>query len=434
MNISVFGLGYVGCVSLGCLSKMGHKVIGVDVSEHKVNLINDGKATIIEEGIDLLIEKGVSEKNISATLSVDTAIADSEFSFICVGTPVASTGKMNLDYVCTVARQIGKALKNKNDFHVVAVRSTVPPGTCDMVTEVITEASGKQSGKDFVVISNPEFLREGTAVADYFDPPVTVIGSNSERGSQYAKNIYLGIEAPVEEVNVNVAEIIKFVNNSWHAVKISFANEVGGICKELKVDSHEVMKLFAKDEKLNLGKAYTKPGFAYGGSCLPKDLGGLIYFGSRNFLEIPMLSSVPVTNESLKKKAIQIVLDKKVKNIAILGISFKEGTDDLRYSPYVDVVEGLLGKGVNVKIFDKNVVYTNLMGINKNYIDTHLPHIGKLLVDSIEEAVSDVELVIVSHKNDEFSDLPSKFPTIDFLELTRNIHVKSHHNLEGINW
>lgn len=434
MNISVFGLGYVGCVSLGCLSKMGHKVIGVDVSEHKVSLINEGKATIIEEGIDLLIEKGVDEKKISATLSVDTAILNSEFSFICVGTPVASTGKMNLDYVKIVAQQIGNVLLNKNEFHVIAVRSTVPPGTCDMVSDIITEVSNKESGKDFVVISNPEFLREGTAVADYFDPPVTVIGSDSEKGTKYAKNIYKGIDAPVEEVEITVAEIIKFVNNSWHAVKISFANEVGGICKELGVDSHAVMDLFAKDNKLNLGKAYTKPGFAYGGSCLPKDLGGLIYLGSKEFVDIPLLSSVPGTNEALKRKAVQMILAKRSKKVAILGLSFKEGTDDLRFSPYVDVAEGLLGKGVKISIYDKNIAYTNLMGINKSYIDDHLPHIGELLSTDLESCLEDAEVIILSHKSNDYIDLPKKYPNKYFIELTRNNHTQKYSNLEGINW
>ena len=434
MNISVFGLGYVGCVSLGCLSKMGHKVIGVDVSEHKVNLINDGKATIIEEGIDELIEKGVKAKEISATQSVEDAVKGSEFSFICVGTPVATTGKMNLDYVKAVAQQIGNALKNKNEFHVVAVRSTVPPGTCDMVSNIITEASNKENGKDFVVISNPEFLREGTAVADYFDPPVTVIGSNSAKGTEYAKNIYLGLEAPVEEVEVNVAEIIKFVNNSWHAVKISFANEVGGICKELGVDSHAVMDLFAKDGKLNLGKAYTKPGFAYGGSCLPKDLGGLIYLGNKEFVDIPMISAVPNTNESLKRKAIQKVLARRSKKVAILGLSFKEGTDDLRFSPYVDVAEGLLGKGVKVSIYDRNIAYTNLMGINKSYIDEHLPHIGELLSSDLESSIENAEVIILSHKSADYIDLPGKYPNKYFIELTRNNHTQKFSNLEGINW
>lgn len=434
MNISVFGLGYVGCVSLGCLSKMGNTVVGVDVSEHKVNLINDGKATIIETGIDELIANGVKSSLITATLNVEQAVNNTQFSFICVGTPVAATGKMNLGYVENVAEQIGKALKNKNDYHVVAVRSTVPPGTCKMVETVIVKESGKQPGVDFDVISNPEFLREGTAVADYFDPSVTVIGSDSKKALNIAKQIYTEVDAPIEEVSVNVAEIIKFVNNSWHAVKISFANEVGGICKELGVDSHDVMTLFAKDHKLNLGKAYTRPGFAYGGSCLPKDLGGLIYLGNKEFVDIPMLTAVPGTNEALKRKAVQIVLNRKVKKVAMLGLSFKEGTDDLRFSPYVDVAEGLLGKGVKVKIFDKNVAYTNLLGINKSYIDEHLPHIGNLLVNDTDQALDDVDMVIISHKSKDYIDLPAKYPNVFFLELTRNAHSKSFSNLEGINW
>ncbi|MEP2448785.1 MAG: nucleotide sugar dehydrogenase [Balneola sp.] len=434
MKISVFGLGYVGCVSMGCLSKLGHSVIGVDVSEHKVGLINEGKPTIIEEGIDLLIKKGVEENKISATTSALEAVTNSDFSFICVGTPVAPTGIMNLDYVKSVAKDIGEALKEKKEFHIVAVRSTVPPGTCLMVSEIIKEASGKEAGKDYSVISNPEFLREGTAIDDYFDPSVTVIGSDSDKALEIAKNIYKDVNAPIKEVEVNVAEIIKFVNNSWHAVKISFANEIGGICKELGVDSHKVMSLFAEDQKLNLGKAYTKPGFAYGGSCLPKDLSGMVYMGKKEFVDIPMLAAVQNTNEALKRKAIQLVLSKNKRKVGILGLSFKEGTDDLRFSPYVDVAEGLIGKGIQVSIFDKNVSYTSLMGINKDYIDTHLPHIGELLLDDIEKVIDEADIILVSHKDEQFIDLPKKYPNKYFIELTRNNHTDSYSNIEGINW
>lgn len=434
MNISIFGLGYVGCVSMGCLSKIGHKVIGVDVSEHKVSLLNSGKPTIIEEGIDQLIKDGAANGQISATLSVETAILETDFSFICVGTPVAATGRMNLDYVKAVAGQIGSALKQKSSYHVVAVRSTVLPGTCKMVAEIIEKASGKKTGTDFDVISNPEFLREGSAVADYFDPSVTVIGSDSEKAASIARELYGVIDAPIEEVSVNVAEVIKFVNNSWHAVKISFANEVGGICKELGIDSHQVMNLFAKDTKLNLGRAYTRPGFAYGGSCLPKDLSGLVHLGKQHYVDIPMLDSVAKTNESLKRKAIQIVLGRKSRNVAVLGLSFKEGTDDLRFSPYVDVAEGLIGKGINVRIFDRNVAYTNLLGINKSYIDEHLPHFTDLLSSDLDEVLSTADVVIVSHKDVAFADLPAKYPKKHFIEFTRNNHTQNYPNLEGINW
>lgn len=434
MNISVFGLGYVGCVSLGCLHKLGHTVVGVDVSDHKVDLINQGKATIIEEQIDELIADGVSKGRIRATRDVTDAVKATEFSFICVGTPVAASGKMNLNYIKAIAGEIGEALRHKSDFHVVAVRSTVPPGTCAMVESIIEERSGKKAGSDYAVISNPEFLREGTAVADYFNPSVTVLGSADERASAVARTLYAEIDAPIEEVAVNVAEIIKFVNNSWHAVKISFANEVGGICKELGVDSHAVMTLFAKDTKLNLGKAYTRPGFAYGGSCLPKDLSGLVYLGKQHFVDVPMLDSVRGSNESLKSKAIRLAMRRGVRHVAILGLSFKEGTDDLRYSPYVDVAEGLLGKGMKIAIFDRNVSYTNLLGINKSYIDEHLPHIGELLSDDLDAVVAGAELVIVSHKDAAYADLPSRYPDKHFIELTKNAHTASYPNLEGVNW
>ena len=435
MNISVFGLGYVGCVSMGCLSKLNHRVIGVDISNHKVDLINQGKATIIENGIEELIKEGVNNGNLSATTDSALAVQDSDFSFICVGTPVSNTGEMNLSFVYSVAEEIGKALKTKDSYHIIAVRSTVPPGTCKKVSEIIEEQTGKSVGVHFGVISNPEFLREGVAVKDYFEPPVTVIGSNNKKDSDIAKNIYVTIEAPIVEVDVSVAEIIKFVNNTWHAVKITFANEVGNICKKLGVDSHSVMELFAMDSKLNLGKAYTKPGFAYGGSCLPKDLSGLVFLANNNHLSVPMISAVESSNESLKNRALELVLESGCRSVGMLGLSFKEGTDDLRLSPYVDLAEALIGKGIKLSIYDKNISYSNLMGINKAYINEHLKHINEILTSDLNFVVENSDIIIVSHKLDEYKNIPLKYPGKKFIELTKNIHKEAKlSNVEGINW
>lgn len=435
MNISVFGLGYVGCVSLGCLYKMGNNVIGVDIAEHKVNLINDGKPTIIETEIDSLISSGVNEKKISATTDVVYSIKETDFSFICVGTPVNAYGEMNLSYIKSISKSIGEGLKGKDSYHVVAVRSTVPPGTCKMVSEILEEVSGKKEGKDFSVISNPEFLREGTAVYDYFNPPVTVIGSKDILAGEIASSLYATLGAPIEMVPTEVAEMIKFVNNSWHAVKIAFANEVGLIAKEMNVDSHLLMDLFAKDTKLNLSKAYTKPGFAYGGSCLPKDLSGLVYLGKMNHLEVPVLASVSGSNNGIKKKAVDKVLSFGRKKVGVLGISFKEGTDDLRYSPYVDVVEELVGKGYDVSIYDANVNYSNLFGINKQFIDVHLPHLVHLLKTNIDDVVQNSEIILVSHKLPEYLEFPKRFPEKVFIELTKNNHGSLiPDNVSGITW
>jgi len=434
MNISIFGLGYVGCVSLGCLAKNGHNVVGVDVSQTKVDLINSGKPTIIEKDIDSIIAEQFAAGRISATRDFADAVRQTEVSIICVGTPSSPDGHLNLDYIFTTARQIGEGMKDKDGFHVVAIRSTVMPGTNQKVGEIIEEASGKKRNEGFAMVSNPEFLREGTAVSDYYKPPVTVIGSDSERGLDIMSEIYSAVEAPIERTEVEVAEMIKYVNNSFHALKITFANEVGNIAKKLGIDSHKVMELFCKDTHLNLSPYYLKPGFAYGGSCLPKDLKGLRTLAHDLYLVSPVIDAVEASNENQKRIAFEMITNAGSKKVGILGLSFKEGTDDLRYSPIVEVTERLLGKGYQVRIFDRNVNLSKLVGANREYIDHHLPHLADLITDDLDSVIGDSEVLVVSHKNAEFREPLRQIVDKPIIDLVRLFETTDQPNYQGICW
>jgi GDP-mannose 6-dehydrogenase len=434
MNISIFGMGYVGCVSLACLSQNGHTVIGVDVMPSKINLINQGKPTIIEKDIDGLIAENWKKDRISATDNFKEAVLQTDISIICVGTPSDSHGHLNLNAIYETAKQIGQAIKEKDSFHIVVIRSTVLPGTNKKVGEIVEQSSGKKRNEAFSVISNPEFLREGSAVKDYYNPPVTVIGTDNPKASQTLKEMYNGIDAPVEETNVEIAELIKYVNNSFHALKVSFANEVGNICKNLGIDSHKLMKLFCMDDQLNLSPYYLKPGFAFGGSCLPKDLTAFKTMAHDFYLDSPVLNSIMDSNENQKKMVLNMVLDKGVKKIGILGLSFKKGTDDLRYSPVVDLAENLLGKGFSISIYDKNVNISKLTGTNKVYIDKHIPHLSDLISDDLEQVVDSSELIIISHNEPEFKCINTRYPDKHFIDLVKIKDGVSAGNYEGICW
>ena len=434
MNISIFGLGYVGCVSLGCLAQNGHNVIGVDVNKNKVALINKGKATIIEKDIDKIIEHNHDLNRISATIDYLQAVNKSEVSIICVGTPSSNEGHLNLNYIYNTASQIGEALKNKGTFHTVVIRSTVMPGTNKKTGEIIEETSGKKRDIDFSIISNPEFLREGSAVEDYYNPAYTIIGGDNEKAIDTIKKMYSEIDAPIEIVDIKVAEIIKYINNSYHALKITFANEVGNICKNLNIDSHRVMDLFVKDNKLNISPTYFKPGFAYGGSCLPKDLKALRTIAHDYYMDTPILEAIQRSNELQKKIAFEKILEKGKRNIGILGLSFKPGTDDLRYSPIVEVTEWLLGKGYKISIYDKNVNYSNLTGTNKDYIQKHIPHLQRLITDDLEQVVRNSEVLVITHKNEEFKALFESYNDKLFIDLARITDHNHMKNYEGICW
>jgi len=433
MDISIFGLGYVGCVSLGCLAQNGHTVIGVDINSTKVNLINNGKPTIVEAEIDIIIAQQHKESKIKATSDYNKAIAESDVSIICVGTPSTLEGHLNLDYIFDTAKQIGSSLENKKEFHVVVIRSTVLPGTNIKVGEIIEKCSGKKRNLDFAIVSNPEFLREGTSVEDFFNPPLTVLGSDNQKAIHLLTNMYKGINGPIEIVDIEVAEIIKYVNNSYHALKITFANEVGNICKKLKIDSHEVMRIFGMDKQLNISTYYFKPGFAYGGSCLPKDLKALKTLAHDMYIESPVINSIETSNNLQKEKVIELVEITGRKKVGILGLSFKSGTDDLRYSPIVDVIEKLHGKGYDIKIYDKNVILSRLIGKNKSFIEEKLPHISKMLKEDINYVINSADIIIITNKDKSFEKL--NFPEhVNIIDLARLMEYSNINNYVGICW
>ena len=435
MKISIFGLGYVGCVGAACLAKLGHHVIGNDVSENKVNLINQGKPTIIEADIDELIKDGHSKGLIEATMDYHYAVHNSEISFIVVGTPSSKEGHLNLNYIYGVARQIGEAMKDKDEFHIVAIRSTVLPGTNQKVGEIIAEASGKERGKNFTVVSNPEFLREGTAVKDYMEPPLTLIGTDSELAEQKFRELYKDIPGEFISTEIKVAEMMKYVNNTFHALKIVFGNEVGNICKALNIDSHKVMEIFCKDKQLNISPYYFKPGFAYGGSCLPKDSKALRTLAHDLYVDVPVMNAIDPSNEIQKKIAVEIIESRGRKKVGILGLSFKAGTDDLRNSPIVDVAEVLYGKGYEIHIYDKNVRVSQLTGTNADFIAAKLPHLHEIITDNLDAVCSQCDVLVITNKEKQFAEIPAKYPHKFIVDLVRQFGELDYDgNYEGISW
>lgn len=436
MNISIFGLGYVGCVSLGCLAKNGHKVIGVDVSQSKVDQINSGIATIVEKDIDDIIKEQRNLGTIEATTDSKEAVMKSELSIICVGTPSTEKGHLNLEYIFGVAQNIGLTLKGKNQYHVIAIRSTIMPGTCEKISRIIEEVSGKKNGIDFDVVDNPEFLREGSAVNDYFNPPLTLIGGESEKAIELVSSLYVNLPGKIVAVNTRLAEIMKYVNNTFHALKISFANEIGNICSELDIDSQQVMEILCMDTQLNISPYYMKPGFAYGGSCLPKDLGGLQTLAHDLYLSVPIIESINKTNDIQIQRAIKKMSKYFGKKIILLGLSFKAGTDDLRNSPYVDLVESLLGKGFDLMLYDDNIKLAKLTGKNKEYIDKKIPHLTELLSDkTLKETIDSGDVIIVCNREKQFlAELENTNGKIIFDMVGVSNTVRENNKYIGINW
>ena len=435
MNISIFGLGYVGCVGAACLAKLGHDVIGVDVNENKVNLMKAGKPTIIEAGIAELCAEAHAAGRMTATTSVEEAVLGSSVSFIVVGTPSSKEGHLNLNYIYTVARQIGEALRLKKEFHIVAIRSTVLPGTNEKVGEIIEEASGCKRGVDFTVVSNPEFLREGTSVEDYFNPPLTLVGTDMKEAEEIFREIYKDIPAEFIATDIRVAEMMKYVNNTYHALKIVFGNEVGNICKELNIDSHKVMEIFCKDKQLNISPYYFKPGFAYGGSCLPKDMKALKTLAHDLYVSVPLIESIYDSNEAQKDKAVKMIMAAGHRKVGILGLSFKAGTDDLRCSPIVEVVERLLGKGFEIRIYDKNVKVSELTGTNKDFIMAKIPHLQHFVTDDLQSVCDNSDVLVVTNKEKEFASVLADYPgktIIDLVRQWKEVDYAGHY--EGISW
>ncbi|GJJ04899.1 GDP-mannose 6-dehydrogenase [Duganella rhizosphaerae] len=436
MKISIFGLGYVGAVSAGCLASDGHEVIGVDPNRTKVDLINQGTTPIIEKDIGEMIAATVKSGHLRATVDVRDAVMGSDMSLICVGTPSQLNGNLDLSHVRKVCEQIGAAIKEKTSFHVVVARSTMLPGSMSsVVIPTLEAASGKKAGVDFGVCNNPEFLREGTAVYDYYHPPKTVIGESDEKAGAMLVELYAKMDAPLVRTNVETAEMVKYTDNTWHAVKVAFANEIGNICKAVGIDGHKVMEIFCQDTKLNLSSYYMKPGFAFGGSCLPKDVRALTYKARSLDLDLPLLNSVLPSNQKQVEKGLKMIMDKGARKVGILGFSFKAGTDDLRESPLVDVIEHLLGKGYELKLYDKNVNLAALTGANQDYILNHIPHISKLMVESMDEVLAFADTIVIGNGAAEFKTVPGLLkPGQNLVDLVRISAEQSGGQYDGICW
>jgi len=436
-KISVFGLGYVGAVSASCLASEGHTVIGVDQNRTKVELINSGRSPIIEKDVGELIQQAVAQGRLSATTDFRAAVLATELSIVCVGTPNQLNGNLDLKFVRQVCEDIGSVLKNKREFHVVACRSTMLPGSMHtVVIPTLEQYSGKRAGVDFGVCSNPEFLREGTAVYDFHNPPKTVIGATDERSRELLAGLYQHLPAALILTDLKTAEMVKFTDNTWHAVKVCFANEIGTICKRLGIDSHKVMEIFCQDTKLNLSPYYMKPGFAFGGSCLPKDVRALVYKGRSLDLELPFLDAILPSNERQIERGLKMIMEKGKRRVGILGFSFKAGTDDLRGSPLVEIIERLLGKGYEIRVYDKNVNLAKLIGANRDYILNHIPHISRIMVDSLDEVLAHAETIVVGNGASEFAGIISRIKeTQTVVDLVRIANESSSNGIyDGICW
>jgi len=435
MHVSIFGLGYVGCISLGCLAQNGHNVIGVDVSDTKVDQINNGIATIVEKDIDRIIKEQRAKDRISATKNYIQAILGTEISIIAVGTPSTERGHLNLNYIFKLAEDFGDVISTKTSFHVIAIRSTVLPGTCEKFAAIIEERSGKKNNVDFAVVDNPEFLREGSAVDDFYNPPLTLIGSDSKAAAKKLAKLYEELPGEIVFTDVKVAELMKYVNNTYHALKISFANEIGNICTALEIDSYKVMEIFCKDRQLNISPYYFKPGFAYGGSCLPKDLKALQTLAHDEYVKTPVIDSIDKTNEMQVQRAVNLLNKYHGKKIAMLGLSFKAGTDDLRNSPFVELVETLLGKGFYLRIYDNNIHIARLTGKNKEYIDRHIPHLACFLSNDLQKILDENEVIVVCNKEKQVVEALKNVKDkviIDMVRLPEDIRMNNAYT--GINW
>ena len=436
MKISIFGLGYVGTVSAGCLATDGHFVIGVDPNKTKVDLINQGTSPIVEKDIGEMIAAAVKNNQLRATLDVRDAVMNSNISLVCVGTPSQLNGNLDLSHVRKVCEQIGAALKDKSDFHVVVARSTMLPGSMrNVVIPALESFSGKKAGTDFGVCNNPEFLREGTAVFDYYNPPKTVIGETDTKAGELLMQLYAKMAAPLIRTGVETAEMVKYADNTWHAVKVAFANEIGNLCKAEGIDGHKVMEIFCQDTKLNLSPYYMKPGFAFGGSCLPKDVRALMYKGKSLDIDLPLINAILPSNQRQIEKGIKMIAEKGNKKIGILGFSFKAGTDDLRESPLVNVIEYLIGKGYELKLYDKNVNLAALTGANQDYILNHIPHISKLMASSMDEVLNFAETIVIGNGAAEFRNVPNELkPGQVVVDLVRIVPNQSGDRYDGICW
>lgn len=436
MKLSIFGLGYVGCVSAACFAKEGHTVIGVDVNANKALMINTGNSPIVEAGIGPLLDEVVKANRLSASTDSAAAVRNTDVSLVCVGTPSNTNGSLDLRYVTRACEEIGAALKDKTERHIIVIRSTMLPGTIEsVVIPTLEEHSTKRAGKDFGVCINPEFLREGSSLKDFYAPPFTLIGADDPETTATVRELYSRIDAPVIATSVKTAEMVKYVCNCFHALKVSFANEIGNICKAVGIDSHEVMDIFCQDTKLNLSPYYLKPGFAFGGSCLPKDLRAMNYKAKQVDVEVPVLSAILTSNKKQIDHAIDMVLATGRKRVGVVGFSFKAGTDDLRESPIVTLIETLLGKGIQLVVYDKEVSLARLFGANKEYIERQIPHIAQLMRSSIDEVLEFAEVLVIGNNAEEFRQIEQKQREGQVvIDLVRLFNKTSDETYQGICW
>jgi GDP-mannose 6-dehydrogenase len=437
LRISIFGLGYVGTVSAGCLAHEGHTVIGVDPVAAKVNLIGRGQSPIVEKDIGEIIQAAVADGRLQATHSFAEAIGGTDVSIVCVGTPSQPNGNLDLRYIRRICEQIGESLKSKEARHTVVIRSTILPGTMrKIIIPILEESSGKKAGVDFGVSNNPEFLREGSAVKDFRSPPKTVIGELDKKSGDLLADLYKNLDAPLIRTDVETAEMIKYVDNCWHALKIGFANEIGALSKSLGIDAHAVMDIFCQDRKLNISTAYLSPGFAFGGSCLPKDLRALAYEAKTLDLELPILTSILPSNEIHVTRGLKMIMDGGQPRVGVLGFSFKAGTDDLRESPVIELIERLMGKGYDLRIYDRNVNIASLVGANRDFILNHIPHISKLMVTDTDAVLEHAQTVVIGNNDPEFHAIPSRLREgqrlVDLVRI--NGQRSGNGNYSGICW
>jgi len=438
-TISVIGLGYVGCVSAACFASRGHSVIGVDVDPIKLDLLSSGKAPVVEERIAEITADVVASGALTVSRDAIAAVLASDVSLVCVGTPSSSNGGLSTAYLERVSEQIGAALAEKSEWHVVVYRSTMIPGTCEnTLIPILERASGKRVGVDFGVCVNPEFLREGSSVKDFLDPPKTVVGQSDDRSGAEVLKLYDGLGGPRFQVPIAIAEMTKYVDNSFHALKVSFANEIGALSTKLGLDSHAVMDIFVSDTKLNISPAYLRPGFAFGGSCLPKDVRALVHTARRNDLELPLLANLLNSNEAHLRRVVDYVISLGRRRIGVFGLSFKQGTDDLRESPMVELAERLIGKGYDVRIFDSSVTLSRVLGANRAYIEERPPHIVHLLTRYTEDVLEHGEMFIVGSKEpsvvaavDRIADCHT---VIDLVRLPEATTRREAANYSGIGW
>ncbi len=442
MKVAVFGLGYVGCVTAACLASRGHSVLGTDVSSFKVQAINQGRSPIVEPGLEDLIGRMVHTGMLRATTRADEAVRHSDVALVCVGTPSNRNGSQDTSYIERVFEEIGEALRDRQDRYVVALRSTVLPGTTDGIALPILErASGKTIGREVGLCFNPEFMREGTSLKDFYEPPFTIIGAGDPASGRVLSSLYEGIEGlqgPLINTEIRTAEMVKYISNAFHALKVAFGNEIGNLCKSLGIDGQHAMDILCQDTKLSISPTYLRPGFAFGGSCLGKDLRAILYQAKMNDLYLPVLSAVLPSNDFQVRRAVDMVQETGKRRVGLLGLAFKANTDDLRESPHVTLAETLLGKGYQVRVLDEKVSLSRLYGANKTYIEQEIPHISSLMCSTVDELVQDSEVLIIGDRSEAAIDALAMagedVTIIDLVGLAQNIPAGSTVCYRGICW